>query len=201
MQTKTITLGISGASGVIYGMRLLECLLQAKQNVQLLMSNAAREVFRIEEDITLPKSNQELIEFLHDKYDFSAEQLKVFADHEWTASVASGSGVADAMVICPCSSSTVSSIAHGASNNLLERAADVVLKERKQLILVHRETPLSIIHLENLLKVSKAGATVLPASPGFYNKPKEISDLVDFIIARILDHLGIPQELCPKWGI
>ena len=116
------------------------------------------------------------------------------------AAVASGSGAPSSMVVCPASTGTLSAIACGASNNLIERAADVALKERRQLILVPREMPLSAIHLQHMLSLTQMGATIMPASPGFYRQPQSVADLVDFVVARILDHLGVEQTLLPRWG-
>ncbi len=191
---KTITLAISGASGVRYSLRLLECLLRAEQTVYLVVSAAAKAVFKLEEGIDITEDY-----FEKQCMDYPGKLIG-FSDKQWTAPIASGSGISDAMVVCPCSSSTLAAIAHGMSDNLLERAADVTLKERKPLILVHRETPLSAIHLENMLKLTNMGAVIMPASPGFYQQPQDIKDLVDFIVARVLDHLTIPHELLPRWG-
>ena len=127
-------------------------------------------------------------------------QLLLFSREDWFAPVASGSSSPASMVICPASGGTLSSIAHGASNNLIERAADVALKERRQLIVVSREAPYSQIHLENMLKITQMGAVVIPASPGFYHEPKTINDLIDFIVARILDQLNVEQKVLPRWG-
>lgn len=198
--TAPIILAMTGASGSPYGLRLLECLIKAKQNIYFLMSDSAREVLAIEENKILPAEPAELQDFLSAQYEAVPGQLKVFGKQEWTAPVASGSSKARAMVICPCSSGCVSAVAQGSSNNLIERAADVMLKEQRKLILVHRETPLSVIHLENLLKLAKMGVTILPASPGFYNRPTQVQELIDFVVARVLDHLGIEQQLVPCWG-
>jgi len=200
MTNEPIVLAMSGASGVAYGLRLLECLVQADYPVYLLISKAARAVFRLEEDIIIPDEAAGIADYFAERCQVSAELITAFAEQDWTAPVASGSGIPSKMVICPCSSSCVSAIAHGASDNLLERAADVMIKEKGQLILVHRETPLSVIHLENLLKLAQAGVTVLPASPGFYHKPQHLNDLVDFVVARVLNQLKIPQQLLPAWG-
>jgi len=124
----------------------------------------------------------------------------VFAKEEWTSPVASGSNAPRSMVICPCSTGTLSAIAHGGCDNLIERAADVMLKERRQLIFVPREAPYSSIHLQNMLTLSQMGAVILPASPGFYHQPKSVDDMIDFVVARILDQLGIEQALVPRWG-
>ena len=198
--TAPIILAMTGASGSPYGLRLLECLIKAKQNIYFLMSDSAREVLAIEENKILPAEPAELQDFLSAQYQAVPGQLKVFGKQEWTAPVASGSSKARAMVICPCSSGCVSAVTQGSSNNLIERAADVMLKEQRKLILVHRETPLSVIHLENLLKLAKMGVTILPASPGFYNRPTQVQELIDFVVARVLDHLGIEQQLVPCWG-
>ena len=197
---KTIILAISGASGVQYGVRLLEHFLTHGHKVYLLVTRAAHVVISMETELSWPANTHELNKQLCLRYGADAEQLKVCGESEWASPIASGSASVDSMVVCPCSMGTLSSIAVGASANLLERAADVILKERKQLILVPRETPFSDIHLENMLKLSRMSAVILPANPGFYNKPQSVDDLVDFMAARILDHLGIKQELQPKWG-
>lgn len=205
----TIALAITGASGAQYGLRLLECLLQADIKVYLMISKAAQVVIATETDFKLPAQRPEMKTYLLEKFFASldkkeveekAKLLEIFGKDQWMAPVASGSGAPDAMVVCPCSTGTLSSIAVGACDNLIERAADVCLKERKKLILVPRETPLSDIHLENMLKLSRMGVTILPASPGFYNKPQSINDMVDFVVARILNHLKVEQSLVPPWG-
>ena len=197
---KTITLAITGASGLPYTVRLLECLINAGKTVYVVMSQAASVVAALETELNLPGKIENLEAFLIDSFQAKPNQLRVFGNTQWTAPIASGSGAADAMVVCPCSSGALAAIANGISDNLLERAADVMLKERKQLILVHRETPVSEIHLENMLKLTRMGATILPASPGFYHKPQTINDLVDFVVARILDHLKVEHSLIPRWG-
>lgn len=197
---RQITLAITGASGFGYGYRLLQSLLAANIQVFLMISKAAHIVAAMEEQIKLPGQAAALQNELADRLQAEQGQLKVFGHEDWLAPVASGSGSPASMVVCPCSTGTLSAIATGASNNLIERAADVVLKERKQLILVPRETPFSTIHLENMLKLSNMGAVIMPASPGFYHKPETVSDLIDFIVARILNHLGIKQNLMPEWG-
>ena len=133
-------------------------------------------------------------------YAAQPDQLQVFEREQWTAPIASGSAVADATVVCPCTTGTLSAIACGSSRNLIERAADVTLKERKKLILVVRETPFSEIHLENMLKLARMGVIIMPANPGFYNRPQSVEQLVDFMVARVLDHLGLAHELMPRWG-
>lgn len=195
-----ITLAITGASGAQYGLRLLQCLVASGAQVFCLVSRAAKVVINTETSLVLPESDQEFQAYLENFSSAKEGQLTVLSHEDWMSPVASGSGAPSKMVICPCSSGTLSAIACGASNNLIERAADVVLKERRQLILVHRESPLSEIHLENMLKLTRVGAVILPASPGFYNKPKTVEDMVDFMVARIMQQLNMNQELMPRWG-
>lgn len=195
-----ITLAFSGASGAPYGWRLLQVLLAQGIKVHLLVSSAARVVFATEHDIKLPAAPDKCTDMLQQHFACTPGQLKVYGKDDWFSPVASGSAAPKQMVICPCSTGTVSAIACGASDNLIERAADVVIKEAGQLILVPRESPLSAIHLENLLKLAKLGVTIMPAAPGFYHQPKQISDLVDFMVARILDHLKLPHQLTQRWG-
>lgn len=196
----TITLAITGASGAQYGLRLLDCLLKAGVNVNVMISAAAQIVIATETDVALPGRADEKQTFLSERYSAKNGQLSVFGRDQWTSPVASGSNTARAMVVCPCSSATLSSIAVGASKDLIERAADVMLKERRQLILLHREMPVSAIHLENMLKLSQLGVTIMPASPGFYHHPQSIKDLIDFVVARIMDHLNLEHDLIPRWG-
>ena len=195
-----ISLAITGASGVLYGFRLLEILLQKEHTVYLMVSKAAQVVIGMETDIKLPGRCKEMQEFLTERYGCQKGQLHVFGEDEWTAPTASGGGLVDAMVVCPCSMGALSAIATGASNNLIERSADVMLKERRKLILVPRETPYSDIHLENMLKLSRLGVVMLCANPGFYNKAETIDDLIDFIVAKILDQLNVEHQLQPRWG-
>jgi 4-hydroxy-3-polyprenylbenzoate decarboxylase len=199
-QEKAITLAWTGASGAPYGLRLLQHLLAADYQVYLLISSAARVVLATEHGLKLSaapdKAHQTLVEHLQCRH----EQLIVCGKEDWFSPVASGSSAPKQMVVCPCSAGSVASIAYGMSDNLIERAADVVIKEKGQLLLVVRETPFSTIHLENMLKLSQAGVTIMPAAPGFYHQPASIDDLVDFMVARILDHLGIEQTVVPRWG-
>lgn len=195
-----ITLAMTGASGALYGLRLLDCLVQEEREVHVLVSKAALLVTATETDVVLPPRAQDMQHFLTEYTGAAPEQIRVHGLEDWMAPVASGSGAPAAMVVVPCSMGTLSAIATGASNNLIERAADVALKERRQLILVPREAPFSSIHLENMLKLSQAGAVILPASPGFYQQPQSVDDLVDFIVARILNLLQIPQDMLPRWG-
>lgn len=196
---RSITLAMTGASGAQYGLRLLECLVQANCQIQFLISEAARVVVETETELTLP-GDEALEDFLTLNFDAEPEQILVNTSRDWFSPVASGSAAPRSMVICPASGGTISAIACGASNNLIERAADVVIKEKQQLIVVPRETPLSELHLENLLKLARLGVTVMPAMPGFYQNPQTIDDLVDFLVARLLDHLNIEQSLLPRWG-
>ncbi|VFM96157.1 MAG: 4-hydroxy-3-polyprenylbenzoate decarboxylase [Candidatus Kentron sp. G] len=200
MNNHTIGLAITGASGAAYGLRLLEVLLDAGESVSLLVSGPGRIVMALETGVTLPEDPREILAILTQRHAPRPGQLTVLGLDEWTAPVASGSNAPRAFVICPCSGATLAAIATGASRDLLERAADVVLKERRQLILVPREMPLSAIHLENMLKLAHLGAVIMPASPGFYHRPRTIGEMVDFVVARILDHLGVEYDLAPRWG-
>jgi flavin prenyltransferase len=191
---------MTGASGAPYGLRLLECLLRAGEPVQFMISAPGQVVVGMETDLKLPGRPAEMQRFLTAHYDAAPDQLQVFGREEWTAPVASGSSVPRALVICPCTTGTLSAVACGASNNLIDRAADVVLKEGRKLILVPREAPFSVIHLENMLKLARMGAVILPPSPGFYHQPATIDDLVDFVVARILDHLDVEHQLARRWG-
>jgi 4-hydroxy-3-polyprenylbenzoate decarboxylase len=196
----TVTLALTGASGMPYGVRLLECLLKAGIRVYLLYSQAAQIVAQQEMNLALPGRVREVEDFFAQKFEAADGQLRVFGREEWFAPVASGSNPADAMVICPCSMGTLAAVACGLADNLIERAADVMLKEQRQLILVPRETPFSAIHLENMLRLSRAGAVILPANPGFYHHPARLEDLVDFVVARVLDLLRVEHQLLPRWG-
>jgi 4-hydroxy-3-polyprenylbenzoate decarboxylase len=198
--SKTITLAITGASGLAYGLRLLECLLAQGAQVRLLASQAAHVVAAQEMHLTLPARPAELEAWLRERYPGHAGSLHVYGREDWFAPVASGSGASETMVVCPCSMGTLAAIAQGLSDNLIERAADVMIKENRTLILVPRETPFSALHLENMLKLSRLGVVILPANPGFYHYPQRIEDLIDFIVARILDQLGMQNTLIPRWG-
>ncbi|MHB1035198.1 MAG: UbiX family flavin prenyltransferase [Pirellulales bacterium] len=225
---KDLVLAITGASGVVYAVRLLEVLLAAGHNVHLSISLAAQAVLKQELDLTVNLDNFDPASLLLDedrrasdsKLDLlrnmagvssessnvlsygGAKPGQVFYHHykDLTAPVASGSFLTGGMVICPCSIGTMSSIVHAMSSNLIHRAADVHLKERRRLIVVPRETPLSILHLENMKRLVEAGAIVLPAMPGFYHGVKSIADMVDFIVARICDQLRIEHKLIRRWG-
>ena len=197
---KRITLALTGASGAAYGVRLLEQLLAADYRVYLLLSDAARVVIATELGETWPTDADACARWLEQRFAAAEGTIELSSRLDWFSPVASGSAAPKQMVIAPCSMGTVSAIAHGASDNLIERAADVVLKERGQLILMPRETPYSTLHLENMLKLSQLGAVVMPASPGFYHQPRQIADLVDFMVSRVLDHLGVRSSLMRRWG-
>jgi 4-hydroxy-3-polyprenylbenzoate decarboxylase len=196
----TICLAWTGASGLPYGVRLLECLLAAGCHVQLLYSSAAQVVARQEMDFDLPGRPADTQALLAARFPDLPGTLAVYGREEWFAPVASGSNPPGAMVVCPCTMGTLAAIAQGMSDNLIERAADVALKEGKPLILVPRETPFSVIHLENMLRLARAGAVILPPSPGFYTHPQSVQDMVDFVVARVLDRLGVAHRLQARWG-
>ena len=198
---QTLCLALTGASGMPYGLRLLESLLAAGCRVQVLYSQAAQIVARQEMDFELPSRPDEARTALLARFPAAnPENLAVYGREEWFAPMASGSGVPDAMIICPCTMGTLAAIAQGLSDNLIERAADVVLKEGRKLVLVPRETPFSAIHLENMLRLARAGAVILPPNPGFYQHPETVGQLVDFVVARILDQVGVAHALMPRWG-
>ncbi|MBK8114500.1 MAG: UbiX family flavin prenyltransferase [Candidatus Accumulibacter sp.] len=196
----TICLAFTGASGMPYGVRLLECLLAAGCRVQLLYSQVAQIVARQEIGLELPARASEARASLQQRYATLPGTLEVYGREEWFAPLASGSNPPDAMVVCPCSMGTLAAIAQGLASRLIERAADVVLKEGRKLVLVPRETPLSAIHLENMLRLSRAGAVILPPNPGFYHHPRHVEDMVDFVVARILDQLQVSHTLLQRWG-
>lgn len=195
---KRITLAWTGASGMAYGTRLLECLLGAGCRVDLLVSQAARIVARQELDLTLPGDTRELAALLAGR--MPGGELRVYGEKEWFAPAASGSNPADAMAVCPCTMGSLAAIAHGLADTLIERAADVMLKEKRPLILVPRETPFSLIHLRNMIQLAEAGATILSANPGFYHRPASVEQVIDYIVARVLDQIGVAHALLPRWG-
>jgi 4-hydroxy-3-polyprenylbenzoate decarboxylase len=197
---RTITVALTGASGSQYGLRLVECLLDAGIRVYLLISQAGQVVLKMEADLEVPARPAEAEAFFLDHFGAQPGQLRVFGRQQWTAPVASGSNPPYAMVICPCTTGTLASIAAGVSTSLIDRAADVTMKESRKLILVIRETPFTAIHLENMLRLARAGAVIMPANPGFYFKPTRVDEVVDFMVARILDHLGVSNDLVPRWG-
>jgi 4-hydroxy-3-polyprenylbenzoate decarboxylase len=194
MSDRPLVVAITGASGAPYAVRLLEALVAAGRGVQLIVSSHGLRLLQTEMGIDSVAALRERVGTGWDRH------ITVFDDNDRGASPASGSALNAGMVICPCSMGTLSAISVGASRSLVERAADVALKERRPLVLVPRETPLSAIHLENMLRVTRAGAVVMPASPGFYHRPGGVDDLVNFIVARVLDHLGVPHRLVARWG-
>ena len=256
VDVRDVVVAVTGASGSIYAIRLIEALLAADRTVHLVVSGAAKQVLLRELEAEFPsnaadestwrlmlsgtlesalakswgfvplesphrrsKTPSESLETTGDQGESNSPRtqgqvlqngetssrglygrLRVHGINDYSAGIASGSFLTDGMVICPCSMGTLSAIATGASTNLIHRAADVHLKERRPLILVPRETPLSIIQLENMTRLSHAGATVLPSMPGFYHQPRSIADLTDFVVARICDHLRVPHSLMQRWG-
>lgn len=195
-----ITVAITGASGAPYALRLLACLLAAGLRVHLLLSEAARVVIPQETGWALPTDHEALVAAMRARFDAGPERLQIPEVRDWFSPVASGSNAPRRMVVCPCSMGTLAAIAHGLSDNLIERAADVVIKERGRLVLVPREMPFSVIHLENMTALARLGVTILPAAPGFYHRPESLSDLVDMVVARILDQLEVVHDLGPRWG-
>lgn len=198
-QRRRITLGITGASGTPYAERLLQVLLAADFEVHLLVSKAALMVAAVETGTPWPAAHDKLYDHLRARLG-EAGRLVIAGREDWMSPVASGSGAPSTMIVCPCSTGTLASIATGQCDNLIERGADVVLKEGGTLILVPRETPYSEIHLSNMLTLKRAGAHVVPASPGFYHRPDSIADMVDFVVARVLNCAGIEQDLLKPWG-
>ncbi|MEO6928607.1 MAG: flavin prenyltransferase UbiX [Casimicrobiaceae bacterium] len=198
---RTLVLALTGASGMPFGLRVLDCILRAGDNVTLVYSPAAQIVAKQECDLVLSARPREAQRVLGARYAAREGQLRVHGHDDWMAPIASGSSPADAMAICPCSMGTLGALAGGLADNLIERAADVMLKERRTLVLVPRETPLSAIHLANMLELARAGAVILPPVPAFYTAPQSVADLVDFVVARILDHLGVEHSLVPRWGV
>jgi 4-hydroxy-3-polyprenylbenzoate decarboxylase len=190
-----IVMGITGASGAPYAVRLLQSLVAAKQKVQLIVSSHGLRLLKTETDID---SIDALRKSVGDEQLWDSS-VTVFSNDDRGAPPASGSAPSSGMVVCPCSMGTLSAISVGASRSLIERAADVALKERRKLVLVPRETPLSAIHLQNMLRLTRAGAVVLPAAPGFYGKPRSVNELVDFVVARVLDQLSVPHQIGKRW--
>jgi len=192
---RPIVVAITGASGAPYAVRLIEALTDARRKVQLIVSSHGVRLLDTEMGIASIDALRSHVGA--ERWDRS---ITVFDDGDRGATPASGSALSDGMVICPCSMGTLSAISIGASRSLVERAADVALKERRKLILVPRETPLSAVHLENMLRLTHAGAIIMPAAPGFYHRPRSIDDLVNFIVARVLDHLGVSHRLVARWN-
>ena len=190
-----ILLAITGASGAIYGLRLAEELLRSGQRITLVASDSGAEVCRFETGVALDDADA-----LKQRWRLPEASLTLRGANDLWAPEASGSAAPEAMVVAPCSMGTIGRVAAGISGNLIERAADVMLKEARPLILLPRETPLSSIHLENMLKLSRAGARIVPAMPAFYQRPVTIDDLVDFVVGKLLDQLGISHSLFRRWG-
>jgi flavin prenyltransferase len=207
MEQLPLVVAITGASGAVYAVRLLEVLLAAGHHIHLLVSPSGAAVVKQElgHEFDVATGNVEPLLSalrklpLEELADYT-QQLVYHHYRDFMAPPASGSFLTGGMVVCPCSGSTLSGIAHGASNNLIQRAADVHLKERRKLILVPRETPLSLIQLDNMRRAAEAGAVILPASPGWYHGVRSLDDLVDFVVARILDQLGVEHQLMRRWG-
>lgn len=195
-----IALAITGASGAPYSRRLLEVLLAQGITVHLMISAAGRIVLADELDWKLPARASDVHKQLLEEFNCAPELLQVYGEQQWSSPLASGSHQVGTMIVCPCTMGSLSSIAMGSSDNLINRAADVMLKENRKLILVPREAPFSAIHLENMLKLARLGVCILPPNPGFYFKPTELSDIVDFVVARILDQANIEHDLVPRWG-
>ncbi len=200
MSIKTLTLAVTGASGAVYALRLIEVCLQKRIRIQFITSQPGQIVIGMETALEVTGSPQKMRQQLADYYDADPELIEVYSKDQWTAPPASGSSVADAMVVVPCSMGSLASIAAGTSENLIHRAADVAIKERRTLILVPREAPFSGIHLENMLRLARLGVVILPPNPAFYQGVESVEDLVDFVVARILDQLGVDNDLSPRWG-
>ena len=205
MSANDVVLAITGASGSAYALRLAQVLLAAGKHLHLVVSGAARQVMARELEAEFPGNGAAAAEWLAmieltPNAAFPQGSVRAYGTSDYSAGIASGSFLTSGMVICPCSMGTLSAIATGASTNLIQRAADVHLKERRPLVLVPRETPLSLIQLENMTRLSHAGATIMPSMPGFYHQPMQIADLVDFVVARILDHLHVEHTLMERWG-
>jgi 4-hydroxy-3-polyprenylbenzoate decarboxylase len=197
---KTITLAMTGASGAPYTLELLRALLAGGHKVQFICSKPGQLVMATETDLKLGATPQKMRSQIVEYFAVDSDQVDVYGIDQWTAPVASGSSVADGMVVCPCSMGSLAAIANGLGNNLLHRAADVVIKERRKLVLVPREAPFSSLHLENMLRLSNQGVVILPPNPGFYQGVSTVDDLVLFVVARILDQLDIDNQLSPRWA-
>lgn len=200
MKNNCVVLAITGASGAVYGLRLCEELLRSGRDVDLLVSSAGFALLREEAGFVLQGSAADMESALRAHFGVEGNRLRYYAEDDFMAPFASGSSAPAAMVICPCTMGTVGRIAAGLSSTLIERTADVMLKERRPLVLVPRETPLSEIHLENLLKLARAGARIIPAMPAFYHHPKSVEDMVNFMVGKVLDQLGIEHSLFIRWG-
>ena len=196
---KKYILGISGGSGGLYSISVLKGIVNARHKCYLVTSKPGRRILSLETDTKLSGNADKDKKILVEKFNFNEDLLEVIDENDVGASIASGSFRTSGMAIVPCSTGSLGSLANGISRGLIERAADVCLKERRKLIIVPRETPYSLIHLENMTKLTRAGAVILPASPGFYNLPKKIDDLVDMISSRVLEKLDIEPENLKEW--
>lgn len=199
MNNQSIIVGISGASGSVYAIRLIKALIEAKTKIMVILSDASKGVLAHEMGFDPEKSFASFLSEYGVRLD-GWDGLEVFSQNQMASEPASGSFVHSGMVVCPCSMKSLSAIAHGFADNLLTRSADVSLKEKRPLILVPRETPYNLIHLENMTKAHQAGAVILPPNPSFYSFPQTIEELVDTVVARILDHLKVKHALLPRWG-
>ena len=195
------TIAITGASGSLYGMRVLQALVTGGHNVYLTITGDGLHILNDETGLMLKGSETDIQYALEKHLGAKEGQLRYFDEDNLYAPIASGSSPVDGMAVIPCSMKALSSIAHGFASNLIERAADVTIKEKRKLIIVPRETPLSTIHLRNMLALSEAGCHIIPAMPAFYHHPKKLQDIIDFIAGRVLDALGVDNELSPRWGL
>jgi 4-hydroxy-3-polyprenylbenzoate decarboxylase len=195
------TIAITGASGAPYALRLLQVLLQQGHNIYLSVTGDGLKILSDETGVLLKGSETDIQYAFERQFDVKEGQLRYFDEDNLYAPIASGSSRVDAMVVIPCSMKAMASIAHGFASNLIERAADVMIKEKRKLIIVPRETPLSAVHLRNMLALAELGCHIIPAMPAFYHRPKRLQDMVDFIVGRVLDTLGIENDLSPRWGL
>jgi 4-hydroxy-3-polyprenylbenzoate decarboxylase len=200
MKPRQLVVAITGASGAIYGLRLGRELLRAGCCVAILISSAGFAVLREECGLNWETSPDQVLRQLQEHFQHSGPELAYYAANDFLAPMASGSAAPDAMVVCPCSMGTLARIACGNSGNLLERTADVMLKEGRTLVLVPRETPLNAIHLENMLKLARLGVRLVPAMPAFYQQPASVDDMVNFVVGKVLDTLAIDHNLFDRWG-
>ena len=195
------TVAITGASGAPYALRLLQELVRKEHTINVSVSGEGKSILHDETGVMLKGSENEIQNILERTLEARAGQLRYFDEDNMYAPIASGSSPLDAMVVIPCSMKSLAAFANGFASNLIERAVDVTLKERRKLVVVPRETPLSAIHLRNLLTLAELGCHIIPAMPAFYHHPKKIPDLVDFIVGRVLDAMGIENEVAPRWGV
>lgn len=204
-QSYPVVLAISGASGFIYGFEMLRFFLENHFKVELVLSDSAAKVAKYEHDLIIDTSSPEAIketlinELQKQSHNINDELLSVWGHSDIAASVSSGSYRTQGMIVAPCSMATLANIAHGTSNNLIARAADVVIKEKRKLVLMPRETPLSPIHLKNMYELSQIGVHIVPAAPGFYHRPEKLQDMVDFMVGKTLDAFGVDHELFKRW--